>query len=84
MTNKPSPESGSRPTIKISNVELTDDQLREVEKRLDHMLDIAWSVYQTISADPKRLAALRRYLTEVRNDSKLKNEKGRTITNEND
>ncbi len=70
MNNKQNGPGQSSP-CKISNAELTDEQIRGIEQRLDHMLDVAWSVYQTISTDPKRLAALRRYLTDVRNRSSI-------------
>jgi len=74
--NHQQPRPGQDPAFKISNAELTDEQLRDVERRLDQMLDVAWSVYQTIGTDPKRLAALRRYLTDFRKESTIRRKVG--------
>ncbi len=45
---------------------LSAEELKEIEARLDQMLNIAWAVFQTIAKEPARLAELRRHLTEAR------------------
>lgn len=45
---------------------LSVDEVAEIQARLDQMLDLAWSVMQTIAKDPAKLAELRRHLTELK------------------
>jgi len=63
--NKEAP--GSRPALSsIYKQKLSQGELREIEARLDQMLNIAWAVFQTIAKEPAKLAALRTHLTEAR------------------
>lgn len=45
---------------------LSEEELREIEGRLDQMLNIAWAVFQTLAKEPAKLAELRKHLTEAK------------------
>jgi 5-bromo-4-chloroindolyl phosphate hydrolysis protein len=66
MTNNNQETASHRSVDSIYKQKASREELREIEERVDRMLEIAWSVYRTIAKDPAKLAELRRHLTEWR------------------